>query len=172
LNRDYDKRTGRPLVNGRDSIEELSDDELEAELTIASAEPRHRLLEVELSEAAFAIALKQRWGRHWRGHRTDGRARRPACQLLSEVADRSDLLLSSVDRITIPVGRVATEAAALMTGSGLASYDAVHAATAISAGAGAIVTLDTGFALLPARQPPIFTDSSRVASCRAKRPRR
>jgi hypothetical protein len=42
LNRDYDKRTGRPLVNGRDSIEQLSDDELEAELTIASAEPRHR----------------------------------------------------------------------------------------------------------------------------------
>ena len=36
------------------------------------------LLEVELAEAAFAIALKQRWGRHWRAHRTDGRARRPA----------------------------------------------------------------------------------------------
>jgi hypothetical protein len=42
LKRDYDKRTGRPLVNGRDSVEELSDDELEVELTIASAEPRHR----------------------------------------------------------------------------------------------------------------------------------
>jgi hypothetical protein len=37
-----------------------------------------------------------------------------------------------------------------MTGYGLASYDAVHAASAIAAGAKAIVTLDTGFALLPA----------------------
>jgi hypothetical protein len=34
------------------------------------------LLQVELAEAAFAIALKERWGRQWRGHRTDGRARR------------------------------------------------------------------------------------------------
>ena len=37
-----DERTGRPLVNGRDSIEELSDDELELEVTIAAGEPRHR----------------------------------------------------------------------------------------------------------------------------------
>jgi hypothetical protein len=42
MKRDYDNRTGRPLVNGRDSVEELSDDELEMELTIASGEPRHR----------------------------------------------------------------------------------------------------------------------------------
>jgi hypothetical protein len=37
-----DERTGRPLVNGRDSIEELSDDELELEVTIAAGEPRQR----------------------------------------------------------------------------------------------------------------------------------
>jgi predicted nucleic acid-binding protein len=141
---------------------------VEASATVVTSE----LLEIELAEAAFAIALKQRWGRRWRAHRTDGRARRPARQLLTEVADRSDLLLSSLDRITIPVGRVTSEAAALMTAYGLASYDAVHAATAISAGAAAIVTLDTGFALLPARQLGIYTDRSRVASCRAKRPRR
>jgi hypothetical protein len=42
MRRNYDERTGRPLTNGRDSIEELSDDELEVELTIASGEPRHR----------------------------------------------------------------------------------------------------------------------------------
>ena len=59
-----------------------------------------------------------------------------------------------------------------MTDYGLASYDAVHAATAIAAGADAIVTLDTGFALLPARLMPIFTDRSRLAASRAKRPRR
>lgn len=42
MRREHDERTGRPLVNGRDSIEELSDDELEVEMTIAVAEPRHR----------------------------------------------------------------------------------------------------------------------------------
>jgi hypothetical protein len=42
MSREQDARTGRPLVNGRDSIEELSDHELEVEMTIAAAEPRHR----------------------------------------------------------------------------------------------------------------------------------
>jgi hypothetical protein len=42
MSREQDERTGRPLVNGRDSIEELSDQELEVEMTIAAAEPRHR----------------------------------------------------------------------------------------------------------------------------------
>ena len=42
MRREHDERTGRPLVNGRESIEELSDDELEVEVTIAAAEPRHR----------------------------------------------------------------------------------------------------------------------------------
>jgi hypothetical protein len=45
--REHDQRTGRPLVNGRDSIEELSDEELEAEMTIAVAEPRHRGLRLD-----------------------------------------------------------------------------------------------------------------------------
>lgn len=58
-----------------------------------------------------------------------------------------------------------------MSDYGIASYDAVHAATAIAAGATAIVTLDTGFALLPASQLAIYTDRSRLASCRGKRPR-
>jgi hypothetical protein len=42
MTREHDERTGRPLVNGQDSIEELSDDELEVEMTIAVAEPHHR----------------------------------------------------------------------------------------------------------------------------------
>jgi hypothetical protein len=42
MRRDYDTRTGRPLVDGRDRVDALTDRELEAELTIAAAEPRHR----------------------------------------------------------------------------------------------------------------------------------
>jgi hypothetical protein len=37
-----DQRTGRPLIDGRDRIDALTDDELEAELTIAAAEPTRR----------------------------------------------------------------------------------------------------------------------------------
>ena len=40
--RQVDQRTGRPLVDGRDRIDALTDEELEADLTIAAAEPRKR----------------------------------------------------------------------------------------------------------------------------------
>ena len=40
--RQVDQRTGRPLVDGRDSIEGLTDDELEVELTIAAADAHRR----------------------------------------------------------------------------------------------------------------------------------
>lgn len=40
--RQVDQRTGRPLVDGDDRIDALTDDELEAELTIAATEPTHR----------------------------------------------------------------------------------------------------------------------------------
>jgi hypothetical protein len=42
MKREYDRRTGRPLVDGRDLVEELTVEELEAEVTIAAAEPKHR----------------------------------------------------------------------------------------------------------------------------------
>lgn len=47
LSPERDERTGRPLVNGRDSIEELSDDELEVEVTIAAAAPSQRRLRLD-----------------------------------------------------------------------------------------------------------------------------
>lgn len=61
MKREYDKRTGRPLVNGRDCIEELSDDELEVEVTIAAAEPRQRAqrLDALLLERARRRTLRE-----------------------------------------------------------------------------------------------------------------
>jgi predicted nucleic acid-binding protein len=129
------------------------------------------LLAVELAEATFANALKERWGRKWRGHRADGRSRRSAARKLNHTIARYDALLSSVTHLPIPIRRVTAEARVLISDYGLASYDAVHAASAIAAGAKAIVTLDTGFALLPASLLAVYTDRSRLASCRAKRPR-
>lgn len=42
MGREHDERTGRPLVDGRDCIQELSDDELEVEVTIAAGNARRR----------------------------------------------------------------------------------------------------------------------------------
>ena len=42
MNREYDRRTGRPLEDGRDAVEALTDEELEIELTIALNDPRRR----------------------------------------------------------------------------------------------------------------------------------
>jgi len=76
-----------------------------------------------------------------------------------------------VDNVSVPIGQVTRAAGALMAAHGLASYDAVHAASAIATGAEGIAALDTGFALLPAEMLAIHTDRSRLASCRRKRPR-
>jgi hypothetical protein len=61
MGREHDERTGRPLVDGRDSIEALTDDELEVEVTIAAAEPRHRgpRLDALLLERARRRARRQ-----------------------------------------------------------------------------------------------------------------
>ena len=40
--RQVDQRTGRPLIDGCDNIEALSDEELEVELTIAAGDPERR----------------------------------------------------------------------------------------------------------------------------------
>lgn len=129
------------------------------------------LLRVELVEAAFSIALKERWGGQWRSHRTDGRVRRRGGRLLHDAIARYERLLTSVDHIPVPVGRAADMAATMMIDYGLASYDSVHAASAIMAGADAIVTTDTGFALIPASMLTIYTDHSRLAACHSKRQR-
>ena len=42
MRREHDRRTGRPLIGGQDNVEALTLEELEAEVTIAAAEPRHR----------------------------------------------------------------------------------------------------------------------------------
>ncbi len=129
------------------------------------------LLAVELAEATFAHAMKERWRGKWRAHRTDGRSRPRAAHLMNDTISRYRDLLLSIDHFPVPLGDVTTAATKFMTDYGIASYDAVHAASAIAAGAKAIVTLDTGFALLPSPQLTIYTDRSRLASCRKKRTR-
>jgi predicted nucleic acid-binding protein len=129
------------------------------------------LLTVELAEAIFATAMKERWRGKWRAHRTDGRSRPRAGRLMNDTISRYQALLVPVGHTPVPLGDITTAATTFMTDYGLASYDAAHAATALVAGAETIVTLDTGFALLPASLLTVYTDRSRLASCRKKRPR-
>ena len=58
--RQYDRRTGRPLAGGRDAVEDLSDAELEAELTIAAGDARRR---VERLDVLLAERARRRGGR-------------------------------------------------------------------------------------------------------------
>jgi predicted nucleic acid-binding protein len=139
----------------------------ESSVSVATSE----LLRVELAEAAFAIALKERWAGRWRRHRTDGRSRPRAGRLLDHTLIRYDKMLGSLTHISIPLGDITPVATTFMTDYGIASYDAAHAASAIAAGADAIVTRDTSFALPLSSLPTVYTDRSRLASCRSKRPR-
>jgi predicted nucleic acid-binding protein len=136
-------------------------------ITIMTSE----LLRAELAEASFANAMKERWAGKWRAHRADGRSRPRAGRLMSNTLARYDDLLESLPHISVRPGQVADSAPEIMTKYGLASYDAIHAASAIAAGAETMVTTDTGFALMPASLLSVYTDQNRVASCRKKRPR-
>jgi predicted nucleic acid-binding protein len=129
------------------------------------------LLAAELAEATFANAMKERWAGKWRAHRTDGRSRPRAARRMNDTISRYETLLLSIDHFPVPLGDITTAATKFMADYGIASYDAIHAASAIGAGAQAIVTLDTGFALLPATELSVYTDRSRLASCRKKRGR-
>lgn len=81
------------------------------------------------------------------------------------------LLLEPADHVEVPIASIRESVPTLMADYGLASYDAVHAATAIAAAAEAMATTDTGFALLPVSLLAIYTDRSRLSRCRAMRPR-
>ena len=78
---EYDKRNGRPLVEGHEAVAELSDDELEAEVTIAIEEPRRRELRLDVLLAERARRFSGRLPASRPGRRSTKRtthhARRP-----------------------------------------------------------------------------------------------
>jgi predicted nucleic acid-binding protein len=130
-----------------------------------------RLLETELAETAFKIALKERFGRQWMRARYDGRARRRAGRLMDETRAAWKEVLTAFAYVRLELDEVADEVPDLMRQFGLASYDAVHVASALYADVGVMVTRDATFALVPSSVLVLFTDSSRVAVCRSRRQR-
>jgi len=129
------------------------------------------MLELELAETAFQLALKENHPKDWKRFRHDGRARRRASRLMTGVEDAWAQVLTYFEHERVDVEDVIGDVPRLMSTYGLASYDAVHAATALRTHPVGIVTTDVGFSALPAPNTAIFTDSSRVSRCREIRAR-
>lgn len=110
----------------------------------------NRLLDLELAESAFKIAVKERHGKLAHAKRRDGRVRARAGRLTEELLGRWADLLESVPHACIELHEVSADVLGLMRQYGLASYDAAHAATAMYVRAG-LVTTDAGFGAVSAR---------------------
>jgi predicted nucleic acid-binding protein len=131
----------------------------------------NRLLEVELAETAFRLALEERFpNRRIRDQmRRDGRARRRAGRLMEQARSAWDDVLAAFAYVCIELHEVARSAPGLMQVYGLTSYDAVHVATALRVGVRDLVTLDVGFANVPNGVLTIYTTAHRVPACRERR---
>lgn len=128
------------------------------------------LLEIELAEAAFKIAIKERHGnRDWPAKRSDGRVRRRAARAAEELIHRWRTAVGQSPSTSISLSSVTDSAFELMRRYGLGSYDAVHAATVAYTGAAALVTNDLGFAAVPADELRLLVDESRLDAARRRR---
>lgn len=131
----------------------------------------NRLLELELAEVAYKVAIKERYGnKHARQMRTDGRALRRASRLADRLASQWEAALANFAWARAEVDDVVDEIPALMR-RGLASYDAVHAATALKLGVAHLVTTDSGFGLVRQTDLTVVTEHSLLAACRRRRKR-
>jgi predicted nucleic acid-binding protein len=132
------------------------------------------LLELELAQACFRIAIARRHEGQWRQHLSDRRSRRPARDLASRVFGRWSLLLDATPHLRVgisdelgaglPSPRLV--AFSLMSTYAIGSYDAVHAAVALLLGA-PIVTADSGFARCATLE--MYTHGARVGYARSLR---
>lgn len=130
----------------------------------------NRLLEIELVEVAFKLAVKEQHGpRGWPSKRHDGRVRRRAGRLTDRLLSSWAEIVASRPSLCVELHEVSDEVPTAMKRWGLASYDAVHAQTAVYAGSPSIVTLDAGFGSVPQRVLSLYVDASRVSSCRRRR---
>lgn len=129
----------------------------------------NELLETELREVLFNIALKERHGNRWARARYDGRVRRRAGRLLVEGMEAFDQLLDSLSWSLVELANAGAEAQELMIDHGFRSYDAIHAATMTVAGVTDIATLDHGFTALPQSKAHVHTVASLVPSMRRRR---
>lgn len=130
----------------------------------------NRLLELELAEAAYKVALKERFGNRSMRMRGDGRALRRAARLAEKMQQSWVEVLDAIPWGRVELDEVVDLVPDLMK-RGLASYDAAHVATAQVAEIEHLVTIDAGFGRTSETDLTVLVDSSRVASCRRHRTR-
>lgn len=129
----------------------------------------NRLLEAELWEAAYQIALRELHpGKRASDVRHDGRTRRRGKRLRSQVEEAWDTVLNALDWVDTELVEVGPWVGEMM-GYGLSSYDAVHAATAAYVDVRPFVTLDYHFSCVPQRYLELYVPTNRVAPCRKRR---
>lgn len=130
----------------------------------------NRLVEIELAETAFKIAVKEQHGpKAWPAKRRDGRVRRRAGRLTKELLTEWRELLTTSPSACIELHEVSDSVVDLMTRYGLASMDAAHAATAIYVQADGLVTTDAGFGDVSEHHLTLYVDNTRVRSARGRR---
>lgn len=126
------------------------------------------LLELELIEAGYQVALRDQYGKRWKQARRDGRARRRASRIAEQALEAwSELADLGFERVE--VSRVAGVVPDLMHRYALGSYDAVHAATALEISADGLLALDMAFAGIPESRLIIHTVSAKAPRMRAVR---
>jgi len=131
-----------------------------------------RLLEIELWEAVFNLALRERHPRKSLRHvRYDNRVRPRAARLLRQAHEAWEKTLASLTWSVIEIHEVSPDVPKLMQDYGLQSYDAVHAATLTASGLTDFLTRDGGFAVLPSAMATLHTTQARLPTTRARRRR-
>jgi predicted nucleic acid-binding protein len=131
-----------------------------------------RLLEIELWEAVFNLALRERHPRkNLRYVRYDNRVRPRAARLLQQAQDAWDRTLASLAWSMIEIHEISHDVPKLIQEYGLQSYDAVHAATLLASGLTDFLTRDGGFAVLPPTVATLHTTRARLPATRARRRR-
>ena len=134
-----------------------------------------RLLEIELWEVVFNLALRERHPRKDIRHvRYDNRVRPRAAGLLRQAQKAwQEDLRSPLTWSRIEVHEVAENVPKLMQEYGFQSYDAVHAATLLTSEVTDFLTRDGGFAALPPTVATLHTTQARLVSTpRSPPPRR
>lgn len=131
-----------------------------------------RLLEVELWEVIFNLALRERHPRKDLRHiRYDSRIRKRAARLLAQAQTGWDELLDTLAWQRVEIDEVASDVPQLMREYGFQSYDALHAATLLDSGCVDFITRDGGFAVLPPAVATLHTTRARLARTRVRRRR-
>ena len=131
-----------------------------------------RLLEIELWEAVFNLALRERHPRKSLRHvRYDNRVRPRAARLLRQAHEAWEKTLASLAWSVIEIHEVSHDVPKLMQDYGLQSYDAVHAATLTASGLTDFLTRDGGFAVLPPAVATLHTTQARLPTTRVRRQR-